>query len=256
MREAARHIFLKEFSSSWISGSGRSLLRYIFSHSDIVNLLHNVTRRAFDSRTWDKIVWLDKCVAGPVGWRSEWSTRFRGRCSAVPLAHPSATSPALVLGFFRIFQVKFEIPNHLDPFCFSETRPKRESQMWWKLGDASCFCKQQDKTFVSLLFCRMCKRTLGLGSRAQLSLVAREILFTRDATETTFSSLHTPLSSLRSMLLWIVLSTLSHLVCLSVADGVIASESCFPAGRDIRACYYSGPFQTRSECLVTIESRL
>lgn len=102
----------------------------------------------------------------------------------------------------------------------------------------------------------MCKRTLGLGSRAQLSLVAREILFTRDATETTFSSLHTPLSSLRSMLLWIVLSTLSHLVCLSVADGVIASESCFPAGRDIRACYYSGPFQTRSECLVTIESRL
>lgn len=88
------------------------------------------------------------------------------------------------------------------------------------------------------------------------SLVAREILFTRDATETTFSSLHTPLSSFRSMLLWIVLSTLSHLVCLSVADGVIASESCFPAGRDIRACYYSGPFQTRSECLVTIESRL
>jgi len=209
MREAARHILLKKFSSSWISGSGRSLLRYIFSHSDIVNLLHNVTRRAFDSRTWDKIVWLDKCVAGPVGWRSEWSTRFRGRCSAVPLAHPSATSPALVLGFFRIFQVKFEIPNHLDPFCFSETRPKRESQMWWKLGDASCFCKQQDKTFVSLLFCRMCKRTLGLGSRAQASWLEKSFLHVMQRRPPSHRSTHHSHPSVPCCygLCWVLLAT-------------------------------------------------
>ena len=117
--------------------------------------------------------------------------------------------------------------------------------MWWTLGgDAPSFCKQDLKTTRQ----HVCQSVVlsqdvqtnpwpWLKSTAE-RLVAREILVTRDATKTAFSSLCIPVSSLRAML-WIVLSTLSHLVCLSVADGAIASESWFPGGRDSRACYYS-----------------
>ena len=142
---------------------------------------------------------------------------------------------------------KFEIPNYLDPFYFSETRLRGNpkcGERWVETlpAFANKTSRPQDNTFVSLLFChRIYVQTNPwpwLKSTAE-RLVAREILVTRDATKTAFfSSLCIPVSSLRAML-WIVLSTLSHLVCLSVADGAIASESWFPGGRDSRACYYS-----------------
>ncbi len=70
---------------------------------------------------------------------------------------------------------KFEIPNYLDPFYFSETRLRGNpkcGERWVETlpAFANKTSRPQDNTFVSLLFChRMCKRTLGLGSRAQLS---------------------------------------------------------------------------------------
>lgn len=120
---------------------------------------------------------------------------FEGDAVLYPLLIPQLSHQHRSLGSSGSFKLSLRFPTIWILFAFQ----KRFQRGNPKCGESRvetppAFAgnktpRQQDKTFVSLLFChRMCKRTLGLGSRAQLSLVAREILVTRDATEIAFFS--------------------------------------------------------------------